>query len=332
MKPEAFERIMEGGGVGPLYCVCGEESYLAERAVDRLLALVVDPAFRDFNQDIFYGNEVRGDEVLTAANTLPVFVQHRVVLVRRAGEMSAAALDACSSYLDNPCPSTLLLLVAQKVDGRKRFFAELKKRDLLVEYRRPYENQLPVFIRQEFHQRGKSVGADASAMLVALAGTDLRELASQIEKACIYVGERQQVTAADIREVVSAARIDSVFELPNALGSRDLQRALRVLTTILRDGESPVMLVGAIVRHFRQLWVLRQLHGKRLSAADIQKQSGVPPFFFKGMLEQALRFSEREYRGIFGALYSADLALKGMGGDTDVGSMRTLIFSITGPG
>lgn len=331
MKPEAFERLTEGGGIGPLYCVCGDETYLAERAVDRLLALVVDPAFRDFNLDVFYGNELRGDEVVAAANTLPVFAQRRVVLVRRAGEMPAAALETCTSYLDNPCPSTLLLLVAQKIDGRKRFFAELKKRDLLVEYRRPYENQLPAFIRQEALQRGKRIDADASAMLVALAGTDLRELASQVEKACIYVGERPQISVTDIREVASAGRVDSVFELPNALGNRDLQQALRILTTILRDGEAPVMLVGTIARHFRQLWMIRQLHGRKLSSSDIQKQSGVPPFFFKGMLEQALRFSEREYVRIFEALSAADLALKGMGGDTDVGTMRTLLFSIAEP-
>jgi DNA polymerase-3 subunit delta len=220
-------------------------------------------------------------------------------------------------------------MVGEKIDQRKKFFAELKKRDALVEFKRPYENQLPAFIRQEAEARGKRMDSDAAAMLAALSGSGLRELSSQVDKLCAFVGERERITARDVKEAGSDTRIDSVFEFPNALGSRDIPRALRVLTTILRDGESPIMLVGAIARHFRQLWSIRQLLTKRMPAADVQRSTGVAPFFFKGMSEQASKFDNDDYRQIFQQLHEADLALKG-GGDTAEGVMIRLVYAIAG--
>lgn len=331
MKPETFQQSVEKGDPGPLCFLYGEEPYLAERAVERLLAVMVEPAFRDFNLDLFYGNEVKGEEVVAAANTLPMFAERRVVLVKRAGEMNAAALEYIADYAKNPSPSTVLVMVGEKIDQRKKFFADLKKRDLLVEFKRPYENQLPLFIRQEAERQGKKIDTDAAAMLAALSGSGLRELSSQIEKICAFAGAKDRISVNDVREAASDTRIDSVFEFPNALGSRDVSRALRVLTTILRDGESPIMLVGALARHFRQLWIINQLLARRLPTADVQRQAGVAPFFFKGMAEQAQKFDSSDYKKIFQRLHEADLSLKG-GGDTPEGVMIRLVYAIAEAG
>lgn len=327
MKPEAFNRLVEQGDLGPLYFLYGEESYLSEKAAERIVSLV-DPSFRDFNLDIFYGNELKGDEVAAAANTLPMFAERRVVLVRRAGEMSASVLERLADYVQNPSLSTILIMVGEKIDQRKKFFAELKKRDLLVEFKRPFENQLPVFVRNEVLRYSKQISADAASMLVALSGTGLRELASQVEKLCTFVGDKERIGADDVKEVVSTTRVDSVFELPNALGTRDVVRALKVLTAILDDGESPIMLVGALARHFRQLWAIRQLQTRKLPATEIQRKAGVAPFFYQGMAAQAGRFDNRDYADIFIQLHQADLDLKG-GGDSPRGVMLRLVYSIS---
>jgi DNA polymerase-3 subunit delta len=329
MNAETFSQSIDKGDPGPLCFLYGDEPYLAERAVDRLLSRLLDPGFRDFNLDIFYGNEVKGEEVVAAANTLPMFAPHRIVLVKRASEMNAAALEYLAEYSRSPSPTTVLVMVGEKIDQRKKFFAELKKRDFLVEFKRPYENQLPAFIRQAAESQGKKMDGEAAAMLAALSGSGLRELASQVDKLCAFVGDRDRITARDVREAASDTRIDSVFEFPNALGTRDVARALRVLTTIIRDGESPIMLVGAIARHFRQLWSIRQLLAQRLPAADVQRRVGVAPFFYKGMAAQAVKFDNGEYRKIFQELHQADLSLKG-GGDTAEGVMVRLVYAISG--
>ena len=72
-----------------------------------------------------------------------------------------------------------------------------------------------------------------------------------MEKVATYVGSRDTIKVADIREIVSDTKVDSIFELTDSIGRKDLGKALRNLNTILRDGEAPLMVLAMLTRHFR---------------------------------------------------------------------------------
>jgi DNA polymerase-3 subunit delta len=313
LKPEEFEASLKRGEVSPLYYFYGDEPYLVERSTDRLLEKLVDPASRDFNLNIYYGNECRGDEIVDTAQTMPMFADWRVVLVKRGQGLSQAAYDLMTHYVQDPSPTTCLIIQGEKIDQRRKFFTEIKKNGALVECKRPYENQLGSFIRDEAAGYGKRVDAAAVELLVHLVGNNLQELAAQIEKVALYIGNRDAIGIDDVRAVVSDTRVDSVFELANALGNKDMQSVLRRLQTILRDGEAPLMILAVITRHFRQLWQVREMIDRRLPEQEIGKNTGISPYFLKGMIRQARNYSTREIRMNFERLYSADLAMKSGG-------------------
>lgn len=332
MKAEEFDRAIAQGTIGPLYYLHGDEPYLIERAAKRVLDRVLSPDFRDFNFNIFYGNECRGTEVVETAQTLPMFAEWRVVLVRKSESLSAGALDVIAEYAENPCPSTCLLFQGGKIDQRKKFFALLKKRDALVEFKRLFENQVGAFIRAEVAGNGKKIEGAAVDYLGSLVGTNLQELASQLEKLLVFVGDRPGITLADVRQIVSDTKVDSVFELANALGERNAAKALRSLHTILRDGEAPLMLLAMVTRHFRQLWLVREQMSRRVASPDISKATGINPYFLKGIMEQARNFAAAEFVRIFELLYAADGSLKSGGGRQGGHVMECLVMDICRPG
>jgi DNA polymerase III subunit delta len=313
MKPEEYHRAVETGELCPLYLLYGDEPYLVERAVKKLLERAVDPGFRDFNLNIFYGNECKGDEVFSAAQTLPMFADRRVVLVKKGGDLSAAAMEILLSYLQDPCPQTCLVLQAEKVDGRKKFFAEFKKRGEAVEFKRPYENQLGPYVRDEVRASGKKIDAAAADLLAYLVGNNLQELVSQIEKLCVYCGKKETIGIDDVKAIVSDTKVESVFEFTDALGSKDLAKALRMLTTLIQDGEAPLRMLGAVARHYRQLWQVRELLDRRLSPGDIAKSAGINPYFLKKVTEQARNYEVRELKQIFERMLELDQAFKSGG-------------------
>ncbi len=327
MKPEEFDRVVRGGDVGPLYYLYGEEQYLVDRGVRRLLERVVSPETRDFNLTVFYGNECKGDEIVEAAQTFPMFADRRVVLVKKGGELSAAALEVLTSYVAAPSPSTCLIFQGDKADQRKKFFTELKKNGELVEFKRPYENQLGSFIAEEAASRGKKVEPAAAALLSYFVGTNLQELVSQLEKVATFVGDRNTIKIDDIRTIVSDTKVDSVFELANSLGERDLAKCLRCLHTILRDGEAPLMVLAVLTRHFRQLWLVRELLEKKETPQEIGRQTGIHPYFLKGMTGQARKYSLDDFRLVFEQLFVTDLALKTSAGKPSL-LMENLVMAI----
>ncbi len=327
MKPEEFDKALQRGDIRPLYYLYGEEQYLVDRGVRRLLELVVAPDTRDFNFTVFYGNECKVEEIVEAAQTFPMFADRRVVLVKKGSDLPAAALEVLIGYVAAPSPSTCLIFQAEKADLRKKFFTEFKKSGELVEFKRPYENQLGSFIAEEAAGRGKKVEPAAAALLSYLVGTNLQELASQLEKVTTFVGERSTIRIDDIREIVSDTKVDSVFELANALGERDLGRCLRCLHTILRDGEAPLMVLAVLTRHFRQLWLVRELLDKKETPQEIGRRTGIHPYFLKAMVGQARKYRLAEFRQVFERLFATDLALKSGGGKPAL-LMECLVMAI----
>jgi DNA polymerase-3 subunit delta len=314
MKPEEFEKSIRDGDIGPLYYIYGDEPYLVSRGVKRLLAKVVAPDFREFNFTIFYGGEAKGEAIAEAAQTLPMMAGRRVVLVKKSGALSPAALDIMTGYVQEPSPSTCLIFQGEKIDLRKKFFLDLKKNGRLVEYKRPYENQLGLFVKDEAASHGKRIEPAAVEMLAYFVGINLQEIATQVEKVAIYVGERDTIRVNDVKAIASDTKVDSVFDLANALGGKNLGGALRCMRTILRDGESPLMVLAMLTRHFRQLWRVKELMDKRVATQEIGKAAGIHPYFVRGIIEQAGDYALADFTKIFERLYATDLALKSSGG------------------
>jgi DNA polymerase-3 subunit delta len=313
MKPEELSAAITSGQLGPLYYLHGEEGYLMDRVVREAIERLVLPDFKDFNLNIFYGNECRGEEIVETALTLPFFTDRRVIVVKRGDDLSVNALGILSQYLANPSPSTCLIIQGGKIDQRKKFFTDLKKVGELVEFKRLYENQLAPFIRSEVAAHGKKIDGAGVDLLVYLVGNNLQELSSQIEKAAAYVGGQANITVQDVRAIVSATRVRSVFDLTNAVGEKDLASALRVLENLYGEGEAPLLILAMLTRHFRQLWQVRELLDRKTSNTEIGKKAGINPYFLNGIIEQSRNFTVPELRGVFRRMFETDLALKSGG-------------------
>jgi DNA polymerase-3 subunit delta len=331
MKHQDFLQAIERGDIRPLYYLFGDEPYLMEKCVRRMLERLVTPDLRDFNLTVFYGTENKGEEIAETAATLPMFASWRVVLVKKAEALSASSLEALSSYIQSPSPSTCLIFQGDKIDQRKKFFLEMKKRGGLVEFKRLYENQLAGFIRSEASSRGKKMEGSAAEMLAYLVGNNLQEMVSELEKAVLYVGKREVITVADIRSIVSDTRVNTVFELTDALGEKKIDRAMRSLDTLLRAGEAPLLVLAMITRHYRQLWKVRELREKKMSTHEIGKAAGINPYFLQGILRQSGNYTVPELRGVFRKICEIDTTLKTGRGKPSV-QLESLLLDLCGAG
>jgi DNA polymerase-3 subunit delta len=253
------------------------------------------------------------------------------VLVKKADALSAASLEIISTCVQKPSPSTCLVFQGEKIDQRKKFFSEMKRRGELVEFKCMYENQLPAFIKGEASSRGKKMEGAAAEMLAYLVGTSLQELVSELEKAVLYVGKREVITVDDIRSIVSDTRINSVFELADALGEKKIDRAMRSLDTLLRGGEAPLLVLAMITRHYRQLWKVRELRDRKVPAQEIGKTAGINPYFLQGILRQSGNYTVSELRVVFGKICEVDMMLKTGRGKANV-QLENLLLDLCGTG
>jgi DNA polymerase III subunit delta len=290
------------------------EASLRQRAREEIRAQVLAGAAASFDEDRFDLAATGADpgRVLAAARTLPVLAPRRWILVRGLEDRRAQRFldELLPAYLESPVPSTCLLLEAEKIDRRQRWvkrIAEVGQLRVLEAPRRPAE--LREWITEQLRARGKSAGSGAAAALVDAIGPDLDRLGSELEKLCLFAGERARVTADDVARITGQTRVLALYELTDAVGDCRRGDALRLLGRLLDQGEAPLALVAALASHLRRL--LRAAGCRPLTARTVQEQLAVHPFAAERLVQQLRRFDAPRLRAALGVLRSADEALKG---------------------
>ena len=162
------------GDIQPIYCLSGER-YLVDAAATaiRTAVLAAAGAGAAFNNDVFDLKESGIGAAIATARTLPMMAKRRLVVGKAIDEVKAADFEPLIAYLEDPNPSTCLLLVGDKVDVRLRAFAALRKRGYLHVFAPLRDNALAGWLRAEARTRKITLEPDAATALATLAGPDL---------------------------------------------------------------------------------------------------------------------------------------------------------------
>jgi DNA polymerase III subunit delta len=313
LKQADLHMYLRDRSLPPLVLLHGEEDFLRDRALEQIRDATVPPEARDFNLNVYHGKDVKIQELLDSARTFPVFAPRRLIVLRDVDALAAADLETLLPYLRDPVPETVLLCTAEKFDGRRKFFQDFKKYGAVFEFRRIYDNQLPAFVREQAKVAGRSFTEEGLALFCRRVGVNLREVHGELLKLFAYLGEERLVDVAEVRAVVVDVRIDSIFELTDAIGGGKAQQALGLLQRLLAEGSVPLVLLSMITRHFRQLWKIRELLDHGHPAREIGSRLRLNPYFLDGLIRQARAFPPARYRPAFERFLSTDQALKSSG-------------------
>lgn len=301
----------------PLILLYGAETYLLQQAHQRIRSAIFGTTRDDFNDHQFHGKGARAEDIIDAATTYPVFAPRKLVTVNDFHLLAAAEQDKFSVYLERPLEQTSLLLIAEKIDSRRKFFQQFKKNGVVFKFDPLTDREIPDFVRREAQQRGIRIGREALDLLCSLVSNSLHEIEGELDKLMLYIGERREIGVADVEAIVSRGRSESIFALGEAIAKGDLIRALTLVRRFAAASEPPLLVLNLITGHYRLLWKIRALDSRQCAAADIARQVGRPPFIVPRLLEQARRFSRRHFMAAYALFIDTDLAMKSRGGDAE---------------
>lgn len=308
--PQSLNQAIAKRAFEPLYFFFGDESYLIEESLRALVESGLGEGLRDFNLNTFYGQDCDASLVRDAIETLPMMAQARVVVLREAQELTDKEWEILLPLIDSPVESTIFICVANKIDKRKKHIKRFFEKGVVVEFKRPYDNQIPEWILRIAKKHGLDLSNEAGELVFQLVGTNLSDINGEMLKLSQYLGTRKTVSADDVLKVVSRVRIDSVFELTDAIGANDRARALVGLANLLDNGQNEVGVLALISRHIRILKAVQDGSREGLTGAKLASRAGVSPYFLKSYADQAKRWNEDKFELTFRALLDTDRALK----------------------
>ena len=309
----------------PLVYIYGDEPYRIDRALARVEAETLSGGEAGLNREVFTAPEADPAQVLNAARTVPFLSSRRLLIVRNAHRWPAEAWKTLLPYLESPSPSTCLVFVAERLDRRTKAGKLLASKARLVACQRPRQAELPGLAEDMARELGLRLDPRLIQALVLRVGPDLGLLHHELDKLRAFAGEGGRLTLEDVEELVGESRTTTVFVLCDALGQRRLAEAVGALRRLLGLGEPPVRLLYMIVRHFRHLWMARELldKGGRVDRKAVASALGAHPFVAGKALDQARAWPQGELREAFARFLRADLVLKRGGGPEVLESLVT---------
>jgi DNA polymerase III subunit delta len=313
MEPRELERRLKRNELAPVVFLWGEESWLVDETIGQIEAVALDPEARDFNREVFYGDEAEAQAVVTAAQTLPWLGLQRLVLVRGADALPRSADPPLVAYCKQPSPSTCLIFTAQRAETSRPLFALLAKLPWAVRFRRLLPRELSAWIEQRIVASGCRITADAVAVLIETVGNDLRLLANEIDKLVTFVGSEPAIEVESLTALTDDIREMSAFELARLLSMGDLAEALRAWGKFASSGEYPGLALGAILHHVRQLWRIKLAQPASASPERLARELNIPAFTVRRLSAQAAAIEPEQLRQWLEALLEADQTLKRSG-------------------
>jgi len=325
MEIAQLTRELKKTNPAPIYLVAGQEGALVDRALAMITQRVLaDVQSADFALTRLEGKSTSADEIEAAARTASLFGGRRLVILKEAHNLKAGELKKLTSYLGEPVSSTTLVLQVRGVGADTRdpklsksanVVKKLKKavekgKGIYVNCPKPKERDLPRLAEQILKEYDLTASRNGLYALVEAVGEDLGALIQAIEKLSLFLGDQRKIDETHVATVVADTKSQSIFALTDAVGEGSLDRAIRVLNCMLRDGESPLAVIAHLTRHFRNLARVSALRNRGDNVEAIRKKLGLHPFVVKKCMLQVRRFSQAKLAIRLKMLAEADRKIK----------------------
>ena len=308
MTPEEAIREAQSSALRPVYLVLGEERVLAERVVAALRKAALAGGLPDFNEDVMSAGEADIDRVMNAVRTAPMMAPRRLVIVKAverwedaAGDKGKAsshssldAFERIAAYAANPLSSACLVLVASKLDGRRKLASLGRSKGFTVSCEPVPRSALPRFIQREARERGHQIPDDVADLLAEVAGPELGAVLDAIERLSLYAGKGAPIAENDIATCVTRIRPSSVWELVSAVGRRDAGTALAVFADVYEPQDRGLPLVGLLAWSTRQLLKFSSAMRGGASLEAAAKTAGAPPYRARELAAQVKKIPDRD--------------------------------------
>ena len=323
MRQENILSDLKKRSFKPVYWLEGEEEYFIDQIIYYAEHQILSEAEASFNLSVFYGRDTNWTELINTCRKYPMFSDLQVVILKEAQAMRD--IDKLEGYIDKPLDSTLLFVAYKdkKVDGRTKLAKLLKDKAVHFTSKKLYDNELPEWTAGLVRSKGFTITSKALFVLIDHIGNDLSRLNNEIDKLVLNLSDRKNITEDDIETFVGVSKEFNVFELQQAIASKDMYKAMRIIQDFEANPKAaPLPLIFPSLYNFfskvQMIYGVPSRDEKSVAAAI-----GVNSYFVRDYLQTSLKFSNHEIEKVILLLHQYNL--KGVGVN-DAGSSDAMLL------
>jgi DNA polymerase III subunit delta len=235
----------------------------------------------------------------------------RVVRVRDASDRLAGLFG---SFLDTAPGDGFIVVEAGDLPGSsslRRAFDTSPRAAAIGCYPDTADDRAAV-IRDTLREHRITASRDAIQYLVEHLGSDRMLTRAELEKLVLYTGEAADLDLDDVRLSIGDSAALALDDAIMAATEGDTSRVDRVLDRIFQEGDSPVSVVRAMLRHLQRLHAFAVRLAKGTTLAEVLRTAR-PPIFYRqqdNLKRQLAAWNEARLRVQLDRIAQAELRMK----------------------
>ncbi|HRX45123.1 MAG TPA: DNA polymerase III subunit delta [Acholeplasmataceae bacterium] len=280
-----------------IYLYYSNNDFLLNHAVeDKIKELNVDP-FNIVKYDLL---ENPYDDVLEDLQTVSFFAEKKVIVVRNIQELEKAdeyLLQSYLNYFEKPNPDVVVIVVMNELlPESSALGAALFKFAFIEKVKEMDKKEYPDFIRNMFKKYSYTISDDAIEALLERTNLDFNLINQEAEKLMLFAYETKEINERAVLLLVSRNLEENIFELTNALLSKNQAKTIEIFYDLIARNEDPLRILNNIVSKVRELMHTKLLLDKGYRQDQIAEhfhiKSGRAYYLVKNA--QAIPFAQLE--------------------------------------
>jgi DNA polymerase-3 subunit delta len=312
----------------PVYYFFGEDTYNLSYTLHTLEEAFKPLLLSEFDKETIYSEDRSINEILGLAVAFPFGSEKKLIIVKEAEKIKEK--KPLKEFAASPPEFTVLALFHNGAitNLNSEPFKTLYDKNYLFESKELKGKHLIDWLINESGSKGKTLSEENAQVLVDIVGENRSMLEDQLEKLCVFLDKKTEITIESIQEVSSALKQFNIFDLQNAIGLKDKSKALTVSYNLLDNGVEPTFIITMLTRYFTGLAKITELKTKNFPLQEAAKIVGTHHFYYPVYIKARTLFSDEKLVEVFRALLKADVSVKTTSSDnkTIIAVLITEIF------
>lgn len=327
-----FEFFKKSKNLRPVPCffLYGPEAYLKDKIIHILQTKFGSPEADEFDTIKLYAEDINPAEIIEQLEMNPFLGDFKLVILKNFEKLIPKGKETVAAYLEQPLDTSILIIDSEKSDKRLKVYKTIEANSIAIQCKAPYGVQdILIWLKNELAGKKIQMDNETANLFASYIEPDYLIASHELEKLLIAARNKNIITKEDVAECVGKSRTNSIFDLQNALGEKDLRNSLIILENLLQNNESPIFIITMLTNFFRTIWKVLILKQNNVKNSEIT--SSYLTEIFYSFREDYLKFA-RNYQlssvtKVFSSLLETDIALKSIDVKEEI-LLETLVFEI----
>ncbi len=324
----------------PVYLLHGEEDYNIDLLTQAFEDKVLSESEKSFNMSIWYGKDATAKQVIDSCMRYPMMSPYQLIILKEAQDMKS--LNDLTAYLDNPVPSTVFVIQYKQgtIDMRKALGKAIKAKGDIYKSKKLYDNEIPKWISKYVSDNDYEIDDQSTLLIADHLGVELAKIANELDKLFILIPKKSKIDSKIIEKHIGISKKYNVFELQDAIASRDMYKAQRIINYFADNPKkNPIVVVILQTFSFYSKLYL-SLSYRNQDDTSLARNLGFSPkneysarFFVRNYRKALTNYTQEEIEEGISIINGFDLRSKGVNNASmvDGALLKEMIFQLLAP-